>query len=104
MAVAWSRDFRRYVRLCLYSLPSLLHGDAMKKQRVPRLSHRAAKPVRGSLSPRARKLALARFSRRAADLVLGYVAAGRSTPKLSRAVRRLKDDINSWGDRWGRKD
>jgi hypothetical protein len=67
-------------------------------------SRRAAKPVVRSLSSRARKTALARFTRRTTDLFLGYVAAGRSSPKLIRAVRKLRDDIDSWGDRWGRKD
>jgi hypothetical protein len=66
-------------------------------------SDRSAKPALRLLSAQARKTALARFARRTADLFLGYVVAGRSTPKLSRAVRKLKDDIDSWCDLWGRK-
>jgi hypothetical protein len=65
---------------------------------------RAAKPARRSLSPLARKTALARFTRRTTDLFLAYVAVGRSTPTLSRAVRKLRDDIDSWRDSYGRKD
>lgn len=62
------------------------------------------KPVKRSLSPRARKTALVRFTRRATDLFLAYVAAGCSTKELSRDVQKLSDDINSWCDRWGLND
>jgi len=65
---------------------------------------RTAKPVKRSLSPRARKTALVRFTRRATDLFLRYVAAGRSTKELSRAVQKLSDDIDSWSDLWGLRD
>ena len=59
---------------------------------------------RRPLSQRARNAALAQFTRRVTDLVLGYVAAGRSTAKLRRAVLQLKDDINSWRASTGQKD
>jgi hypothetical protein len=55
-------------------------------------------------SDRAVTLALTRFKRRAADLVVDYAIAGRSTRKLQRTVRQLKADIDSWGDSTGLTD
>lgn len=46
--------------------------------------------------------ALMRLTRRVGHLTLAYVAAGRATPK--KAVRKLKDDIDVWSRRTGRRD
>ena len=64
----------------------------------------ARRPSKHRPSDRAVGLALRRFKRRAADLVLGYVAAGRLTSTLKRTVLQLKGDIDSWNDRTGLKD
>jgi uncharacterized protein YhdP len=76
---------------------------------MARNTSKAKRPVvkptqRRSLSQRALKAALARFTRRVTDLVLAYAAAGRLTRKLGRATLQLKDDIDSWRARTGRND
>lgn len=66
---------------------------------------RIVKPAqRRSLSGRARKAAVSRFTRRVTGLVLAYAVAGRRTRKLGRAALQLKDDIDSWRARSGQKD
>lgn len=58
--------------------------------------------VRGSKSTRT--AAQVRLTRRVADLAVSYIGAGRATPKLQKAVGRLKDDIEAWRDRTGNRD
>ncbi len=55
-------------------------------------------------SDRARKAQLTRLKRRTADLMLAYLGAGRATPKLKAATRKLQSDINDWRDRTGGKE
>jgi hypothetical protein len=57
-----------------------------------------------SLSQRAVKAALGRFTRRVTDLVLAYAKAGKLKPQLSRAALQLIADIQSWGEGSGHKD
>jgi hypothetical protein len=78
-------------------------GEAMTKPTKP--NHDAkAQPRPRTPSDRAVALALARFKRRAADLVVDYAIAGRSTAKVRRSTLQLKADIDSWGDRTGLTD
>lgn len=51
-----------------------------------------------------RDLELARLRRRVAALTVDYVAARRATPKLKASVVRLKQDIDAWRGRTGRRD
>jgi hypothetical protein len=72
---------------------------------MPKATNKTTGPTRKrGPSDRAVALALARFKRRAADLVVDYAIAGRSTRKLQRSVLALKADIDSWGEKTGLTD
>jgi hypothetical protein len=93
----------------------MAHGDLIGvtlRSEEDSMARKAGKTRSGSVKPtrarppshRAVATALARFKQRAADLVLAYALAGRSTVKLRRAARQFKDDIDAWGARTGLRD
>lgn len=76
-----------------------------KRTSKPRAKSAGGKaPARGGAPKRPRDAELNRFTRRVADLMLAYVAAGRATGPLKESVARLKRDIDEWRDRTGRKE
>lgn len=76
----------------------------MARKAVKRRRAVARRAKKRRVSERAIGLALRRFRRRATELVLDYVGAGRLTAKIKRTVLQLKDDVESWNARTGLKD